>query len=84
MYAGHEGGAYAKNSFGNMYAYYIFLISIFVCVYFYFEIYPIFIRINYSGPGTFNAPDPTHSVIAFFDSMSWSFFLVEKGFYVLI
>ena len=20
MYAGHEGGAYAKNSFGNMYA----------------------------------------------------------------
>lgn len=22
MYAGHEGGAYAKNSFGNMYAYY--------------------------------------------------------------
>ncbi|KAK7854665.1 trna ligase 1 [Quercus suber] len=29
MYAGHEGGAYAKNSFGNMYAYYIFLISIF-------------------------------------------------------
>lgn len=70
MYAGHEGGAYAKNSFGNMYAYYIFLISIFVCVYFYFEIYPIFIRINYSGPGTFNASDPTHSVIAFFDSMS--------------
>ena len=33
MYAGHEGGAYAKNSFGNMYAYYIFLISIFVCVF---------------------------------------------------
>lgn len=27
MYAGHEGGAYAKNSFGNMYVNFFFVSS---------------------------------------------------------